>query len=91
MDSFLIFWIALFLVLISLIIGLIFLTHWIPKKFGNKKVGLLLSSIIIISIGWFAISVIDDEELFSKNDANDLLREHRFKLEDDFELIDNES
>ena len=82
--------IALLLVLI-VIIGLIWLSFWLPKKLGYPKFGKYLSIIVGLIIGLFILSEIYEDELFSKNNASELLAEQNIKLNDDFEIIENKS
>ncbi|WP_157209297.1 hypothetical protein [Mariniflexile maritimum] len=82
--------IALLLVL-TIIIGLIWLSFWLPKKLGYPKFGKYLSIIVGLIIGLFILSEIYEDELFSKNNASELLAEQNIKLNDDFEIIENKS
>lgn len=82
--------IALLLVL-TVIIGLIWLSFWLPKKLGYPKFGKYLSIIVGLIIGLFILSEIYEDELFSKNNASELLAEQNIKLNDDFEIIENKS
>lgn len=76
---------------LSVVILLIFLylIYWIPKKLGYKKVGIILSSVVIGSLFVYSFMFIFGDILFSKSDANRILLEHGFKLEDEFEIISN--
>lgn len=90
MDSFILFWLAIFLGIILLITAIIFLFYWIPKKLGRKKLGIWLSAIVSTIILGFILSIVFEEELFFKSDAAKLLNEHDIALTDDFKITSNE-
>lgn len=79
------------IIIIVIIIGIIWLCFWIPKNLGYPKFGKYLSIIIGILITTFILTQIFEDELFSKNDAEDLLKEQNIVLIDEFELIENKS
>jgi hypothetical protein len=80
-----------FLLILAIIIGAIWLCFWLPKKFGYPKFGKYLSIAVGIIIGIYVLSAIFEDELFSKNNATELLAEQNVKLNDEFELIENKS
>jgi hypothetical protein len=80
-----------FLLILTIIIGVIWLCFWLPKKLGYPKFGKYLSIIISVIIGLFILSEIFDDELFSKKNATELLAGQNIKLIDEFELIENKS
>ena len=90
MDSFLIFWIFIILLIIGLTIGLIYLGYWIPKRFGKRKLGKCIAGILSIAVLTFILSVVFEDELFFKSDAKELIAEHNIELKDNFELNSNE-
>jgi hypothetical protein len=84
-------YIIVFLLFLALIVGLIWLSFWLPKKLGYPKFGKYFSIIIGVLISLFILSEIYEDELFSKNNATELLAEQNIKLNDEFELIENKS
>lgn len=90
MDSFVIFWILIILLTIGLVVGLIYLGYWIPKRFGNKKLGKWIAGILSITFLTLILSVVFEDELFFKSDAKKLLAEHNIELKDDFKLNSNQ-
>lgn len=80
-----------FLLVFGLIIGLIWLSFWVPKKLGYPKFGKYFSITIGVLISLFILSEIYEDELFSKNNATELLAEQNIKINDAFELIENKS
>jgi hypothetical protein len=84
-------YIIVFLLILAIIIGLLWLCFWLPKKFGYPKFGKYLSIIIAVIIGFYVLSVIFEDELFSKKNATELLAEQNIKLNDEFELNENKS
>lgn len=90
MDSFLIFWILIILLIIGLTIGLIYLGYWIPKRFGKRKLGKWIAGILSIAVLSIILSVVFEDELFFKSDAEELLAEHNIELKENFKLNSNE-
>lgn len=90
MDSFLIFWILIILLIIGLTIGLIYLGYWIPKRFGKRKLGKWIAGILSIAVLSFILSVVFEDELFFKSEVKQLLVEHNIELKDNFKLNSNE-
>jgi hypothetical protein len=79
------------LILIALVVGLTFLFYWIPKKMGYPKVGKGLAAIVGLFFITLTILTVFEDQLFSKNDAEELLAEQNIKLTDKFELVENKS
>ncbi|ESU20195.1 hypothetical protein FEDK69T_30480 [Flavobacterium enshiense DK69] len=67
------------------------MSYWIPKKLGFKKAGIILSTIVGVFFILLAISDFFEDELFSKNNARELLSKQEISLKDDFEILENES
>jgi hypothetical protein len=84
-------YLIVFLLIFTIIIGIICLSFWFPKKLGYPKFGKYLSLIISVIIGLYFLSGIFEDELFSKSNATEILAELNIKLNDEFELIDNKS
>ncbi len=79
------------LVFIGLPIGLIWLLNFIPKKLGYPKAGKYLAIIfglfVLTIILWFAF----EDQLFTKDNAKELVEEQQIILADEFELTENKS
>lgn len=91
MVSFIIFWGIIILLFIALIIGLIFLAYWLPKRLGVIKLGLWLSGILASVILVSFLATVFEDKLFFKTDVQEILNEHRFELKENFEIISNKS
>ena len=69
----------------------IYLFYKIPAKSGQKKTGIILSSITgFIFTGIIALFVFEDDFL-SNEDAAFWLEQHGFDLNEEFDVIDNDS
>lgn len=71
--------------------GIGLLLYFIPKRMGYTKVSKYLTisySLIVLSIILF---IAFEDQLFSKNDAKELVEEQGIELADEFELTNNES
>ena len=86
-----IFWGFSILLFISIIVGLIYLAYWLPKKLGNRKLGLWLSGILTAGLLILIITTVFEDQFFFKSDAKGKLNEHNVELTDDFKIIYNES
>ena len=91
MDSFVIFWGLSILIFISIIVGLISLAYWLPKRLGKRKLGLSLSGILTVGLLTLIIATVFDDQFFFKSDAKEKLREHNIDLVEDFIIVSNES
>ena len=89
MDSFLIFWLLIIFLAIGIVIGLIYLGYWIPKRFGKRKLGKWIAGILSIAVLTMILSVVFEDELFFKSDAENLLTKHDIELKDNFKLNSN--
>jgi hypothetical protein len=83
--------ILIYLIAITLAIGLTFLFYWIPKKLGYQKLGKIFATIIGVVFVTLTISIVFEDLLFFKKDATKLLEEQDIKLTDQFEIIENKS
>ena len=90
MDAFVL--IGLFiLVFIGIPIGIGLLFYYIPKRLGYPKTAKYLTisyGLIVLAIG---LLIAFEDQLFTKNNAKELVEEQEFKLQDEFELLNNES
>jgi len=75
---------------IILLAGTIILTYWIPKKLGHKKLGFVLSGILIAGLILFTVATIFRDYLFFKSDANAFLSNNDIQLHDEFKIIHND-
>lgn len=80
-----------FITIFALCLGLTFLFYWIPKNFGYNKIGIILSSSVGLFFIFLTISSVFEDELFSKRDAEKLLKEQNITLNEDFKILKNES
>jgi len=88
--DFYIFTFLILLVLILILIGIIYLSYWIPKKKGKRKLGIILSRILIVFFSILTLAFIFDDFLFFKSDVKKHLSEPKIELKDDFKLLTNE-
>ncbi|TJY66664.1 hypothetical protein FAZ19_07030 [Sphingobacterium alkalisoli] len=91
LDSFVLFWSMLILAFLLIIIGFIYLSYWLPKRFGYKRTGLWLAVTLTAFFISTIIYFIYEDEFFSKNDAKKKLNEHQIELRNDFTIISNSS
>ncbi len=91
MNSFVISWLLAILLTVSLksIRTYISFSYWIPKRLGNKKLGIWLSRILMASLLIFILATLFKDQLFFKHDAKKSLKEHGIELKDDFKFISN--
>jgi hypothetical protein len=82
---------TLILTLIGLPIGLFLLLYFIPKNLGYPKTGKYLSIIFGLFVLTIIVMTVFDEQLFTRNDAKDLLEEQKITLTDDFKLVNYKS
>lgn len=81
----------LILVFIGIPIGLGLLFYFIPKKLGYPKTAKYLTiayGLFVLTIGLY---IAFEDQLYTRNDAKELVKEQDIKLTDDFELLKNES
>lgn len=85
------FYIVILIVLFLLTIGIIYLSYWIPKKFGKKKLGVILSRILILGTVLLILAFVFNDSLFFKSDVKEYLSAQNVELKDEFKIKDNES
>jgi len=81
----------LILVFIGIPIGLGLLFYFVPKKLGYPKTAKYLTlayGVFVLTTGFF---IAFEDQLFTKNNAKELVEEQDIKLIEDFELLKNES
>lgn len=81
----------IFLIPTLIVGGIIFISFWLPKKLGFPKAGKVIGSLTCCFFAYVIIAMIFEDELFSKNDAIELLEEQKIYLSDDFKLEENSS
>lgn len=81
----------IFIIPAIIIGGIIFLSFWLPKKLGFPKAGKVIGTVSCSFFAYIIIAMIFEDELFSKNDAIELLEEQNIHLDDDFKLEENSS
>ncbi|WP_318640222.1 hypothetical protein [Flavobacterium ardleyense] len=90
MDEFLLIGL-LIIVFVGLPIGIGWLAYFVPKKLGYPKTGKFLT----IIFGLFALTAIlwnvFGDQLFTKENAKELVEDQQILLQDEFELKENES
>lgn len=90
MDEFL-FIGLLILVFVGLPIGLGCLLYFVPKKLGYPKTGKYLTIILGLVVLTLVLWTVFEDQLFTKNNAKELVEEQQILLADKFELIENKS
>ncbi len=81
----------LILIFIGIPIGIGLLLYFVPKRLGFPKTSKYLTisyGILVLTIAFF---IIFEDQLFSKNDAKELLIEQGIELSDDFKILHNET
>lgn len=91
MDSFVVFWGLSILLFISIIIGLIYLAYWFPRRLGKRKLGIWLSGTLTTGILTLFSAIIFEDKFFFRSDVKEILKEHNIELQDDFKIISNDS
>ena len=81
----------LILVFIGIPVGVGLLFYFIPRRMGYKKVSKYLTISYIIIVLSILLFVTFEDQLFSKNNAKELVEEQGIELFDEFELTNNES
>ncbi len=79
------------LVFVGLPIGLGLLLYFVPKKFGHPKTGKYLTIIFGVFILSIVLWTAFEDQLFTKNNAKELVEEQQIFLKDKFDLQDNKS
>ena len=85
--DFVAFWGIIAFAFILVVAGLIFLCYWIPKRRGDKKAGIILSStllgglILLIAYGFF------HDQFYTKSDVEKFLANQNIMLHDDFQIV----
>lgn len=64
--------IILLLLLLLIPIGIIYLGYWIPKKYGKRKLGYLISSIILLGMVYSVYDAIYPSDSFYEQEFEDI-------------------
>lgn len=91
MDDFLIFWGILLLIGLILFFGIPYFTYYVIKKIGKPRIGKILGIGIFVLFISFATYVIFEDYFFFKSSARKELKKMDLILNDDFEILKNES
>jgi hypothetical protein len=89
--DFLIFWGLILLLVLILFFGIPYLTYFIFKKLGKRKLGKTLGLGIFSLFVLLSIYVIFEDDFFFKSSARKELKELDLILKDDFQILKNES
>lgn len=79
------------LILLSILVGIVYLGYWIPKKMGHPKWGVVISRSIALLIILGGLCIVFNDKFYSKSDAKTNLKSLHIELHDDFEILLNES
>lgn len=74
-----------------ILVGIVFLAYYLPKSIGYPKVGKFLSVILILIFSFFLLKEMFRDELFTKDEALELLGRTDVKLNDSFSIVENKS
>ncbi len=85
------FYILILIAILLLIIGIIYLSYWIPKRFGKKKLGIIISRILILVTVLSILAFVFDDSLFFKSDVKKYLSAQNVELKDEFKIKNNQS
>jgi len=78
-------------ILVFLMIGIIFLAYWIPKRIGYSKIGKYSAIILTLLIVILTALTVFEDDLFSKSDAQKLLIALDIHISDNFDIAENKS
>ena len=81
----------LILVFVGFPIGIGFLFYFVPKKLGYPKTGKYLTVIFGVLVLTLVLFTVFEDQLFTKNNAKELVEEQQILLQDKFELKENKS
>ena len=91
MDSFIIVIVVFFLFIILVIFLIGYLIYKFLRYINFPKLAILATVAYGLFIIYIPISIIYEDELFFKRDATELVEDLDFKLNDNFEIIENTS
>jgi hypothetical protein len=81
----------LIVVFVGLPIGIGCLLYFVPKKIGYPKVGKYLTIIFGLLVLTLVLWTVFEDQLFTKDNAKELVEEQQIVLKDKFELTENKS
>lgn len=90
MDGFL-FIGVLILVFVGIPIGIGLLLYFVPKRLGHSKTAKYLTIVYGILVLTITLLTVFEDQLFTKNSAYKLVSEQGIELNDEFDIIHNES
>lgn len=77
--------------IVGIPIGVGLLFYFVPKKLGFPKTAKVLTILFSLMMLIIVVFIVFQDQLFTKNNAKDLVEEQNFKLTDEFVLLKNES
>lgn len=81
----------LLLTFVGLPIGIACLLYFIPKKLGYPKTGRYLTMIFGLLVLTIVLWTVFEDQLFTKENAKELVEEQKILLQDNFEFKENKS
>ena len=90
MDAFLLIGLYI-LVFVGLPIGLVCLFYFVPKKLGYPKTGKYLAVIFGVLVLTLVLWTVFENQIFTKDNAKELVQEQQILLVDKFKLQENKS
>ena len=82
-------WFVVILIVSVPVTVIIILSYWIPRKYGRKKLGTILSRVLAFGYILWVLSFVFEDFLFFKYNANNHLDRHNIELIDDYTIISN--
>ncbi|MBP6757157.1 MAG: hypothetical protein KA210_13525 [Bacteroidia bacterium] len=79
------------LVFVGLPVGLVCMFYFVPKKLGYPKLGKYLTLMFGLIVLSFVLWTVFEDQLFSKDNAKELVEEQQISLIDNFELQENKT
>ena len=76
------------LIVLSVLAVILYFSYNIPKRFGSKRLGIVLVSIIATSMLFVGFRPAINRTFFSKYYATERLKDHGLDLTDDFRIVD---
>ena len=81
----------LLLVFIGIPVGIGWFIYWAIKSCGHPKAARIVSSLFGLLVLLFSAFLYFEDEIFSKNEAIDFIEEQGIVLQDEYEILINES
>ncbi len=81
----------LILAFVGIPIGIGLLFYFIPKRLGYPRIAKYLTIAYGLVLSVFTFFAVFEDQLFTENNAKELVEEQEFQLFEEFELVHNES